>query len=1141
MRRSRLALLVPAACLPLLALAAPEVPKGDYNPPVAKASDEAQKAIPRFKIDKGLKVEVWAAEPMVANPVAFAFDEKGVCYVAETFRMHHGVTDNRGHMNWLDDDLAARTVADRVAIYKKDAKDKFAQTYEKERDRVRRLEDTDGDGKADKVTVFRDDFGRAEDGLGSGVLARKGSVYFTNIPDLWVLKDTKGTGTADVKESLSTGYGVHTSFIGHDLHGLRMGPDGRLYFSLGDRGMNVTTKEGRKLFLPDTGAVLRCEPDGSNLEVFATGLRNPQELAFDDFGNLFTVDNNSDSGDQARFLHIVEGGDYGWRIGYQYETRMHDETVKQGNRGPWNYEQLWKPDAQAAYLLPALRNFANGPSGFTAYPGVGLSDRYKGHFFLANFSGSPPNSGIFSFGVKPKGATFEMTDDHKFVWDVLATDCEFGPDGAFYVSDWVDGWGLPGKGRIYRITDPEAMKDPAVAEAKKLIAEGMDKRPVGELVKLLGHRHREVRLEAQYALAAKGKDSIESLMGVAGDQGANRLARLHALWGLGMIVRKWDDEVGPDRNLLRRGLRNCHVFLQDSDPEVRAQAARVLGDAKSFPTQPPELPASLLNDPEPRVRLSVALAIGHMAGPGPPPPFPGGPDRPNEKLRDSLFRMVRENDGKDAYLRHAGSLALAGCFPSPMIAEAADDRSPVVRIAAVVALRRQKAPQVAAFLSDSDPKVVAEAARAISDEVITPALPKLAALLTQPDLPRVVAYRALNAHYLLGKRENASTLAAYATRSDAPESLRALAVRMLGEWATPPRRDYITGLTQALPPRPREDAVSALAPGDTLSTLAHGPKAVRAEFVAAVSKLELKEAGPTLAGMVTDEKGAPEVRVEALKTLAAFKDPLVEETAAKAMAATEGRVRNAGRAVLFKQNPAAAVKELRGVLAGTDTAEKQGVFPLLVANPSADTDGLLEEWLDKVADKTAPPELWLDVLEAAGASKSERIKRRLAGYENSRPKGDDLAKFREALAGGDAARGKDVFLKHTAAQCQRCHQLNGQGGEVGPPVNGAGKQTREYLLEAIVLPSKAIAKGYESVLITTLDGKTVSGVLKGEDDKEVRLMTAEAKLVVVKKADIDDRRATKSAMTDDLVGKLSKRELRDLVEFLSGLKAEWKK
>ena len=480
----------------LMVSANPQAPS-NYNPPLAKASDEAQKAISRFRRDKGLLIEVWAAEPMLAQPVCFAFDEKGRCYVAETFRHSNGVTDNRGHMNWLDEELAARTVADRVALYRKDAGKRFKDVYETQRQRIRLLQDSTGSGKADQSTVFSDDFGRAEDGIGAGLLARKGNVYFTCIPDLWLLKDTKGTGKADVRESLATGFGVHVAFIGHDLHGLRMGPDGKMYFSCGDRGFNVKTKEGKVLYYPDTGGVLRCDPDGANLEVVHIGLRNPQELAFDNYGNLFTVDNNSDSGDRARWVYIVEGGDSGWRIGYQYGSDMHDGTVRQGNRGPWNYEKLWHPEhaGQPAYIVPPLKNFADGPSGFCHYPGIGLSDRYRGHFFLCDFRGSSGGSGVWSFATKPKGASFEMVDEHQFIWSILATDCDFGPDCAFYISDWVEGWNLNGKGRLYKVSDPEQQKKSEVAGAKQILADGFDKRSAEELLKLLEYPHQQIRME----------------------------------------------------------------------------------------------------------------------------------------------------------------------------------------------------------------------------------------------------------------------------------------------------------------------------------------------------------------------------------------------------------------------------------------------------------------------------------------------------------------------------------------------------------------------------------------------------------------------------------------------------------------------
>ena len=287
------------------------------------------------------------------------------------------------------------------------------------------------------------DYKNIEDGTAAGVMWSNDRLLFTCIPSLWALRDTDGDGKADKRDALATGFGVHTAFYGHDLHGLCEGPDGKIYFSIGDRGLNVETPDGA-LVNTGSGAVLRCDPDGSRLEIFATGLRNPQELAFNEFGDLFTVDNNSDSGDKARLVHVVEGMDAGWRMAFQYLT----------DRGPFNREKIWLPKnaEQPASIIPPLANIADGPSGLVHYPGTGLPTAYNGAFFLVDFRGAPATSGIKEFHVERDGATYRLTDYKSFITGVLATDCDFGPNGDFYILDWVEGWEGPGLGRIHRVT-----------------------------------------------------------------------------------------------------------------------------------------------------------------------------------------------------------------------------------------------------------------------------------------------------------------------------------------------------------------------------------------------------------------------------------------------------------------------------------------------------------------------------------------------------------------------------------------------------------------------------------------------------------------------------------------------------------------
>ena len=536
-------------------------------------------------------------------------------------------------------------------------------------------------------TVFADQFNDPAVGIGAGVLARKGDIWYTCIPGLWKLQDTTGDGRANVRKLLHDGYGVHVGFLGHDLHGLKFGPDGRLYFSIGDRGFNVTTFDGKTLAVSDTGSVLRCEPDGTGLEVYATGLRNPQELAFDQFGNLFTGDNNSDSGDKARWVYLVDGGDSGWRIGYQFLDGPY-------SRGPWNEEKLWHPafDGQAAYIVPPIANVSDGPSGLAIDPGVSLlPPEYRNHFFLVDFRGSSGSSGIRSFGLEPQGASFKLVDSKQFVWSVLATDVDFGPDGALYFCDWVEGWEKPKKGRIYRLLDESRRADQAVREVKELLSQGMERRGLEELARLLEHPDMRVRQEAQFELAARGGPAWQTLATVARSK-AGTLARIHAVWGLGQAARSTRPQSGRDRDLVLLPL------LGDSDPEVRAQTAKVLGEVKAEAAFAGLV--NLLTDTSARVRFFAAIALGKLGRP---------------QAVEPLIALLRAAGEKDPYLRHAGVIGLARSGKTSSWLKGIQDESPAVRMGVLLALRRLGDPEIARFLGDSDPRLLLEAARAIHD------------------------------------------------------------------------------------------------------------------------------------------------------------------------------------------------------------------------------------------------------------------------------------------------------------------------------------------------------------------------------------------------------------------------------------------
>ena len=424
--------------------------------------------------------ERYTADGMTQNPVAFTFDQQGNIYVAEAWRQGHGViaiVNIPGYVQQgdLQADLTRTTVEEREqnidALIARGAYEPgyFTDTA----DQVRLLRDTDGDGVADESSVFAGGFNAKAEGNAAGVLWLDGRLYLTNIPNLWLLEDRDGDGDADPdtegeRTSLSYGYGLRWSYSGHDLHGLIRGHDGRIYFSLGDRGYNVTNQEDEQLVGLNYGAVFRMWPDGSGLEVFYTGLRNPQELAFDNYGNLFTGDNNSDGGDLARFCYLPEGGDSGWRQDVQ--------TIP--SRGPWNRERMWEPRLgldeliQPAWIIPPLANVGRGPSGLAHYPGTGDSFPANGSFLMCDYP-----AGVRHVLVEPAGATFRVIEDSRLPAEgTTITDVAWGYDGRLYLSDWGGGWAAGNRGWINTMVNEAAHAEQGdvIAEVGRLFAEGFD-------------------------------------------------------------------------------------------------------------------------------------------------------------------------------------------------------------------------------------------------------------------------------------------------------------------------------------------------------------------------------------------------------------------------------------------------------------------------------------------------------------------------------------------------------------------------------------------------------------------------------------------------------------------------------------------
>ena len=1063
---------------------------------------------------KSLEFTKWTPNFLVPDPVALSFDNQGRAYVTQTQRRKANDLDIRQNRDWIPDDLSFKTPDGKRAFYHKaftsqnsDANKRRVKDFNKDgkhdladlrflSERIHLIEDTDSDGLADKTSIYAEGFTDEIGGIAAGVLHYDGDVYTTIVPDVWKLRDTNDDGKADQRQSIAYGFGVHLAYAGHDMHGLTVGPDGRIYWTIGDKGVGASSQKGRHFQYPNQGAILRCDPDGSNFEVYARGLRNVQEIAFDQYGNMFGIDNDSDRpGEKERFVYIVQHMDAGWRSNWQYRN---------GTFNPWMDENLSIPwhKGQPAYITPPISLYNNGPAGLAFNPGTALGEAWQNYFFHT----SAPNGQQWAFQVEQDGASFKMINDMQIGNGVPIVGINFGPDGALYGVDWGGGYPLNEKGAIWKWDVKE--KHSLRALTAKLLRSDFSKKVPNELIATLNHPDQRVRLKAQFELVKRGARKELWKAARSGPQ----LLRIHAIWGLCQFDRLTKSPKGDILEL-----------LSDPDPEIRTQIVRSFGEilnselALHQAPDPRDRPFDFLElekcleDDSPRVRFHAAIALGNLGALG---------------SSKALIKMARNiPDESNTYQRHAAIAGLTGCASSEILAALASEQSELIQKIAVVALRRRADPKVRHFLYSPFKNVVAEAARAIHDDWSIPnAIPALARSLATTKWIKDEGFikRAINANFHLGTPEAATRVADYTIRADVPEELRLNALDALRQWSKPGKLDRVVGRYRPL--SDRDPAIATNAVYKKLTNLLIDPnQKIQREAMALARLLKIEIPGEALVAVAKNESSIPALRIEALRALATQKNEKLPACITSAFESKEHSIRIEALKILAKFNPVLALDRVEVILSSNkaNTLEKQTALALLGGDlASAKGDSILNLLLNSFEE--CPPSLKLDLTEAA------------AVRQINAPDPD----FTHTLEGGDADRGRNLFMNHIAAQCIRCHKVkDGKGSDIGPNLKSAGLQERGHHLEAIVEPQKTITEGYGSISLTLENGQSIAGLFESEMKGVIEIKDAEGVITKVASENVKERTPVISTMPP-MGAILTKREIRDIIEYLSTLKSK---
>ncbi len=1017
-----------------------------------------------FTVPPGFIIERVAGPPLVDRPITAAFDDQGRLYVADSSGSNENVKkqlDEKPH-------------------------------------RIVRLEDSDGDGKYDKRTVFADKMMFPE-----GTMWHAGSLYVSAPPSIWKLTDTNGDGVAE--ERTEWFQGKTLTGCANDLHGPYLGLDGWIYWCKGAFAQQTYQRPGKTPFVTSAAHIFRCRPDGTGIEpVMTGGMDNPVDVVFTPGGErIFTTTFfvHPGGGQRDGLVHAIYGGIYG---------KVHDPIFQPVHK--WTGPEVMPP---LLHMGPAA------PCGLTRYESDAFGKGYQDNLFACYFNLHKVGRHV----LNPVGATFS-TQDQDFV---TSTDLDFHPtdvledaEGSLIVVD-TGGWYklcCPTSqlqkpdvlGAIYRVKRQDAPKveDPW---GRMLIAKVGDpgtEPALRAIVKMLGDSRPAVRKQVTSSLAANpAKEAVVRMLHEVGANDPSFVLRRNAVWALTRI----------DHPTARAEVVG---FLGDPDETVRQAAAHSVGlwrDRMAVPWLIKMLQRSSMHN-----RRGAAEALGRI---GEKPAVPA--------------LLAAAGEPADRALEHSITYALIEIADPVGTAAGLKDTDACRVRAALVALDQMEGGRldpafVAGLLSSAD-ATLKETASWIVGRHREWAGALAGVLGERLDRPDLSAAERAELEKQLGKLALAAPIQELvaarlrdgsASRSARESSLQAMAWSGLNEKQVP--SGWISGLATTLDGDPSHAALFPLA-------------------VAAARSLPLPESSasqlsPALLRIAADPKNPDELRLSALaavpgglvkpdQSLFAFllsKLPRAETVAKRTTAAD----------VLARAKLAPA--QLTQLAETMRSAGPVEVDRLLAAFEQSSDEALGLKLLNALAASPAVSSLRADAIKAHlakyGPAVQNEVQALLAKINVDAAKQKaQLEKLLPTLSAGDIRRGQLVFHSEKAA-CYSCHAIGYRGGNVGPDLTRIGSiRADRDLLEAIVFPSASLVRSFEPITVATNDGKVYNGLLRGETADELRLATGVNQEARIARREIEEiRPSTISIMPAGLDQQLTHQELADLVAFLKACK-----